>query len=35
MDNYDEKKEVEVEKEEKIESFFLKDDDKSLGENCS
>ncbi|ADQ07960.1 conserved hypothetical protein [Caldicellulosiruptor hydrothermalis 108] len=35
MDNHDEKKEVEVEKEEKTESFSSKDDDQSLGENCS
>lgn len=35
MDNHDEKKEVEVEKEEKTESFSSKDDDKSLGETCS
>lgn len=35
MDNHDEKKEAEVEKEEKAESFTSKDDDQSLGENCN
>ncbi|ACM59528.1 hypothetical protein B0S90_0665 [Caldicellulosiruptor bescii] len=35
MDNHDEKKEVEVEKEEKTESSLSKDDDKSLDQNCS
>ena len=35
MDNHDEKKEAEVEKEEKAEGSSSKGDDQSLGENCN